>query len=409
MPSAMSSASDLINPPDRPSPASPPRHPHPELSFLLQPIRQAAQAQFDGNLCLRWGDAAPWGLTFRHGRLVWAWAGNHRRRRWRRLLAHGQLRPLGPAVVQSPELGFNTTEPVWEYETLKHWVNSGQINRETALAIARETLLEVVFDLVQMLYASGTAPQLESQAFKLEQPLKFFSPSEICMAVGQSWKTWCEAELQNHSPMLAPYIYQAERLKSLVSETSYRNLEQHLQGQLSLRELSTLMNQNLLSLSRTLVSYERRCLIKFTPIAQPLGGMSPARANNAAKTAPLILCIDDSESICQQLGKVVENAGYRYAAVQDSLTGLQRAIETQPSLIFLDLVMPIVSGYELCTQIRRVGSLREIPIIILTSNDSIVDRVRLKVAGSTIFLTKPINASAIEKVLDSYCKEAKAA
>lgn len=382
--------------------------PQPELNWLLSPIHQASQAQFNGNLYLQWSHTAPWGLTFRHGRLVWAWAGNHRLRRWRRLVGSHNIQGNSAvqARAQSPQQGFNSTTPVWEYATLKGMVSQNEISRETALAIARENLIEVMFELVQRLYAMGEAPQLESKAFKLDQPLKFFAPSEISLAVGNRWNAWRNAELSNYSPMLAPYLYQPEQLKTLVSATSYRNLEQCLQGQRSLRELAALMNQNLLSLSQTLVSYERRCLIKFAQLPQPLGETllgQDASTNNAGQTPPLVLCIDDNEMVCRQLGRIVSSSGCRYDAVQDSLSGLQRVLETKPSLIFLDLVMPIVSGYELCSQIRRVQELRDIPIVILTSSDSIIDRVRLKVAGSTIFLPKPIRSTAIQKVLNTYC------
>ena len=386
----------------------------PELSFLLPPIRKASQAQFNGNLLLSWGNVAPWGLSFRHGRLIWAWAGNHRLRRWRCL--------LGPVTakhsVQSPPQGFASTHPVWEYSTLKMLVSQGKLQRNVAQAIVRKTLEEVLFDLVQMLYIKGDIPKLQSETFKFEQPLKFFAPSEICMEVHRQWGDWCSAELQNYSPMLAPCIYQAEQLKTLMSERSYSNLEQQLQGNLSLRELAQYLNHDLLGLSQTLVSYERRRLIKFSPLPQPLSpaarpvihpAASPAQrgpANAPSAAAPLVLCIDDSESTCQQLGKVVTETGYRYLAVQNPLEGIPQALENKPSLIFLDLVMPIVSGYELCAQLRRISQLSNIPIIILTSSASIIDRVKLKTAGSTMFLNKPISNSAVQRVLASYCKAA---
>lgn len=380
-------------------------HQLPELSFLLPPIRKAAQTQFNGNLLLRWDQAAPWGLTFRHGRLIWGWAGQHRLRRWRCLLG-----PDAPKAILHPQAqGFASTTPVWEYEFLNSLVKQGKLQRPTAQDIARQNLAEVLFDLVQMFYLKDTAPQLESEAFKVDQPLKFFAPSEICLAVHKTWGAWCDAQLQNYSPMLAPCIYQPAQLRSLMSERSYRNLEQLLQGHLCLRELATLMNQNLLSLSQTLASYERRRLIKFAPLPHPLGKASvtaETQGTSPGQEAPLILCIDDSELICKQLGQVVTDAKYRYTSVQNPLEGIQRVLETKPSLIFLDLVMPIISGYELCAQLRRISELRHVPIVILTSSDSMFDRVKLKVAGSTIFLTKPINSSAIQRVLDTYCKAA---
>ncbi|NJN32578.1 MAG: response regulator [Synechococcales cyanobacterium RM1_1_8] len=420
---------------------------------MLSQVQAAAEAQFNGNLYLSWGEAPPWGLTFRHGRLAWAWASNHRLRRWRRL--------LGPehrdVVAQSPRLGFASTTPVWEYETLRALVSTGQLGRGAALELMRQNMTEILFEIVQGLCTTGAAPQLRSQTFKLEQPLKFFSPSELFVDVAQAWGNWCQAQLQAYSPMAAPCLYQPEKLKALVSEASYQNLHQLLQGQYALRELAAVMNQNLLSLSQTLASYERRCLIRFQPLPEPLirenctGSLSsaspfstntfsasnspalptgsnrvslplagspascptPSHASNplavrASSQVPLVLCIDDSEIICQRLGKIVTAAGYRYASLCNPLMALQQVLETQPSLIFLDLIMPIIGGHELCGQIRRVSGLGKIPIVVLTSNDGLVERVRLKVAGSDGFLAKPICDDAILKVLARYCGAAAA-
>lgn len=375
----------------------------PEMSFLQAPLCQASQTQFSGNLCLTWEGAASWGLTFRHGRLVWAWAANHRLRRWRRL--------LGPhcnkTLARSPAQGFASTQPVWEYETLTAMVAEELIEPPVAWQIIRQNLTEVIFDLVQKFYTTRVPPQFQCQPFKLAQPLKFFAPSEILDTVHLDWNNWCQAQLQNHSPMLAPVICQPAPLQAAMSAASYGNLQRLLQGQWSLRELATLTNQALLPLSQTLVGYEQRGLIRFAALPNPLGEAEPKPpappCQPVVPDTPLVLCIDDSELICQQLGKIITAAGYRYVAVQNSLEGLQRVLELKPSLIFLDLVMPVVSGYELCAQIRRISGQRDVPIVILTSNDGVLDRVRLKVSGSTDFLSKPIAEAAILKVLANHC------
>lgn len=64
--------------------------------------------------------------------------------------------------------------------------------------------------------------------------------------------------------------------------------------------------------------------------------------------------------------------------------------------------MPIANGYEICSQIRRVSALNHIPVIILTSNDGIVDRVRAKMVGSSGFLAKPIVTEKVLKILQKY-------
>ena len=93
--------------------------------------------------------------------------------------------------------------------------------------------------------------------------------------------------------------------------------------------------------------------------------------------------------------QIPTNAGYRFVGIQDSIHALPVLIEQKPSVIFLDLVMPIANGYEVCAQIRRISQFKKTPIVILTSNDGIIDRVRAKMVGSSGFLAKPVDAGKV--------------
>ncbi len=61
--------------------------------------------------------------------------------------------------------------------------------------------------------------------------------------------------------------------------------------------------------------------------------------------------------------------------------------------------MPIVNGYELCAQIRRISQAKNIPIVILTGKDGLIDRVRSKVVGANDFIAKPINQKRVLSIL----------
>ncbi|ARV57419.1 response regulator [Nostocales cyanobacterium HT-58-2] len=117
------------------------------------------------------------------------------------------------------------------------------------------------------------------------------------------------------------------------------------------------------------------------------------------ETRSLIAYIDDSPSDSMTMGAILTQAGYRFINVQNPVTALPILLEHKPSLIFLDLVMPIANGYEICSQIRRVSVFKNTPVIIVTSNDGIIDRVRAKMVGSSGFLAKPITAEKVLTVL----------
>ena len=118
--------------------------------------------------------------------------------------------------------------------------------------------------------------------------------------------------------------------------------------------------------------------------------------------AAQIVYIDDNPADSRTMQKIVEDLGYKYNTIQDPLQALPILLELKPHLIFLDLVMPFANGYEVCAQIRRISAFEQTPIVIVTSNNGIADRVRAKVVGASGFLGKPIQQKKVFKVIDKY-------
>ncbi|MBE9067948.1 response regulator [Leptolyngbya cf. ectocarpi LEGE 11479] len=112
--------------------------------------------------------------------------------------------------------------------------------------------------------------------------------------------------------------------------------------------------------------------------------------------------VDNNLADSQAMAKIVQGAGYNYVNISEPLQVLPQLIEHSPQLIFLELALPVVNGYELCAQIRRISSLKKTPIIIVTNNDRIADRFRAKLVGSSDFLSKPIRVKPVLKVLIKY-------
>ncbi|MBD2525841.1 response regulator [Nostoc sp. FACHB-133] len=117
---------------------------------------------------------------------------------------------------------------------------------------------------------------------------------------------------------------------------------------------------------------------------------------------PLVACVDDSPMICRNLEEILTHQGYRFVGIQDSLTAVLNLIKNKPDFIFLDLLMPKVNGYEICSQIRKTPSLKNVPVVILTGKDGIVDRMRAKLVGATDFLGKPVESEKVLNMLHKY-------
>ena len=103
-----------------------------------------------------------------------------------------------------------------------------------------------------------------------------------------------------------------------------------------------------------------------------------------------------------RLEQIFLEQGYQFISVMDSLKAIPIAIAKKPQLIFLDLVMPNANGYEICSRLRKIGAFQHTPIVILTGNDGVIDRVRAKVVGATDFITKPVQSELVLEIAQKY-------
>ncbi len=118
----------------------------------------------------------------------------------------------------------------------------------------------------------------------------------------------------------------------------------------------------------------------------------------------MVVYVDDSPRDSQAMEQIVQGLGYGYESISDPLKALPLLLEIQPELIFLDLVMPYTNGYEICSQIRRTSAFKKTPIVIVTNNDGIIDRVRARFVGASGFFSKPVKEERVVKVLKKYLK-----
>lgn len=104
-----------------------------------------------------------------------------------------------------------------------------------------------------------------------------------------------------------------------------------------------------------------------------------------------ILVIDDSRLISHVAKTILTKQGHEVILAQDGLTGLQAAKSECPDLILLDLIMPVMDGYQVCQELKKEKGTQEIPIIMLTSKAEPADKVRGLELGALDYVTKPFD------------------
>ena len=102
-----------------------------------------------------------------------------------------------------------------------------------------------------------------------------------------------------------------------------------------------------------------------------------------------ILVVDDSKTILRTAETLLTKEGCQVFTAIDGFDALSKIADHQPDLIFVDIMMPRLDGYETCSLIKHNKVFKETPVIMLSSKDGLFDRARGRIVGSEQYLTKP--------------------
>jgi two-component system, chemotaxis family, response regulator PixG len=384
----------------------------PNTIQLSRQLTACNENQFSGKLHVWAGGKQHWNLFFCLGRLIWATGRVHPHRRWMRIIS--LYCPQGSFKENS----FQNidTDGDGGYHYLIRLVRQGNITGEQASKAIREASVEVLFDILQQENIGPLSFQTLSKD-RLDASLTLLKSEQVLAQAYQRWQAWSNAGLSRLSPNMTPIIRQSNSLSQSLSETTYQNLLESVNGDRTLRDIAVLTGQDILLLTRALRHYLRQGLLElvFVPDLEPArpfgfderGDRIGIDENQVAEESsntfgPLIAHVDDRPKECQRMNAILQGSGYRYLGIQNSILALPTLLECKPDLIFLDVVMPVVNGFELCAQIRKTTLLKTTPVVFLTSNDGFFDRTRAKIVRCNAFIEKPADSEKVLAVLTKF-------
>jgi twitching motility two-component system response regulator PilG len=119
-----------------------------------------------------------------------------------------------------------------------------------------------------------------------------------------------------------------------------------------------------------------------------------------------IMVIDDSSTIRRSAEIFLGQAGYVVVLAEDGFDALAKINDSHPDLIFCDILMPRLDGYQTCALIKKSAKFRDTPVIMLSSKDGLFDRARGAMVGSDEYLTKPFTKDSLLKTVRTYTSPA---
>jgi twitching motility two-component system response regulator PilG len=125
-----------------------------------------------------------------------------------------------------------------------------------------------------------------------------------------------------------------------------------------------------------------------------------------AEQSPLsgvkVMVIDDSNTIRRSAEIFLLQAGCTVILAEDGFDALSKIADYQPEMIFVDIMMPRLDGYQTCALIKKNARYQSIPVVMLSSKDGLFDRARGRMVGSDQYLTKPFTKESLLKAVSTH-------
>lgn len=118
-----------------------------------------------------------------------------------------------------------------------------------------------------------------------------------------------------------------------------------------------------------------------------------------------VMVIDDSQTIRRSAEIYLQAAGCEVIQAEDGFDALSKISRHDPDIIFVDIMMPRLDGYQTCSLIKRNSRFKTTPVIMLSSKDGLFDRARGLVVGSDQYLTKPFTKESLLQTVSLYVRE----
>lgn len=296
---------------------------------------------------------------------------------------NGQQERLSYLLQQyHPELEFlQSTDFQSDYQYLCNLWQSGKLSlqkfRQLLFSLTQEAILQLLtLPQVQL----GFEKTVGLDPLVLSVPLK-----QAVVPIQQSINQWVQLQPEISSPFQRPVVTDLKQFSEY--------LQIHIDNPQKIELLSQKLTQNLcLYEAAYQLKMDALELAKFLhPIVRSgVVGMIPYRtAQNDDR--PTIACIDDSKTVQRNVKLILEASGYRVLELMEPARALTTLARQKPVLILMDISMPEIDGYELCRLLRRSNALQEIPIVMLTGRDGLIDRLRARMVGANDYMTKPFN------------------
>jgi twitching motility two-component system response regulator PilG len=119
-----------------------------------------------------------------------------------------------------------------------------------------------------------------------------------------------------------------------------------------------------------------------------------------------ILFVDDSKTVLHKASQALEGAGYQVFTAMDGFEAISKVTDHQPDLIFVDIMMPRLDGYQTCSLVKNNRQFQQTPVVMVSSKDGLFDRARGSIVGAQGHINKPFNDNDLIGAVEQFTQTA---
>ncbi len=391
------------------------------------------EPHFTGAVCYRPAEekVGSWLVVYRQGRLAFVHHTLEPLERLERCLRRLRYRLFSISRQNCLEIRLHAEELLAQKGSLLPgdllaltWaVEQGLLPREAAAKLASWIIEEALENLLLV------AEELQQEAVPLEEvpTLGYFDAKAVFDLAQKRLQAWQALGPEITSPYQRPYFASQAQVHRL-SPQQQEYLSRLLRG-FSFRQLSAILDQDDLVIAQRLhplikagilVLRDPQPPFSYLPKAYapertgihtgnlptlPVQVESSLESLGSLASAPktwVVACIDDSEAMLGEIKRLLEGQNLSIHTISDPLKALMKLTGLKPDLILLDVGMPNLDGYQICSLIRKSSVLKDVPVVMVTGHKGLIDRARARLAGATDYLTKPFRQEELLQVVFRY-------
>jgi two-component system, chemotaxis family, response regulator PixG len=307
--------------------------------------------------------------------------------------------------------------PSCDYQAICSLVDKNRLSEQHSIELVRAITKEALRTFL-LLTDTHSRFIAKDKAEKVMWSSNFLLQVKDCQQENEAWR------------VLGPDItssYQRPHLinggASLTTEVRDR-LNKILVG-FDFHQLSLVINQDSLEIAKSLHKLINSGVVGLWEPREPLNrlpktyNLSVAEAAGSLKANPpvttaesnssskvyKIVCIDDSPTVLREMNRFLDGDVFQIFPIIDSATALMKIMRINPDVILMDVGMPNIDGYKLCSLLRRNSMFKKVPIIMVTGNTGLIDRAKAKMSGANDYMTKPFTQAGLIEIIFKHLLE----